>query len=146
MIPMASRFGECLPPPSPERADRTRIYVAQLMLKRPKVEFEWMGDGNIRFGLPLDDTAMPPSVLRNAKLLRTQWFANSVGEFLVRTNFDSLDDFVRQENFPELASQRWYTGFGMWITPHGLQFQFHCEVLNRLFNERLRWELRGIHP
>jgi hypothetical protein len=141
MIHMPNRFGEGIAPPLPA-VDRTRIFIARLMLKKPRVQFEFLPDGNIRFKLPLDDAAMSPADLANAKLLRTKWFANAVGEFLLRTNIEALDDYIQREDFPCLAEQNCHTNFGLWIRPHSLQFQFHCQLLNQIFNESLRWELR----
>lgn len=143
MTPNFNRFGEGIAPP-PEAVDRTRILVAQTLLKRPTVQFEWMNDGSICFRLPLDGRTMSPSDLANAQLLRTRWFANAAGEFLVRTNIEQLDDYIHREDFPYLAEQNCHTNFGLWIRPHSLQFQFHCSLLNYLFNESMKWELRGV--
>lgn len=143
MNPSVNRLGDDFMKPPPQAVDRTRILVAQVMLRRPTVQFEW-NEGSIRFRLPLDNRVMSASDLPNAKLLRTRWFANSIGEFLVRTNLEALDEVVRRADYPALAGQQCHTGFGLWINPQSLQFQFHCSLLNRVFNEHLKWELRGV--
>jgi len=122
----------------------THLIVAKVMLKRPKVQFECYMDGNIEFKLHFAKIGMPHFDLLSAKLLHTQWFANAIGEFLVRLNIDQLDAVVGQADYPVLVQQKNHTGFGLRFHPHYLQFKFHCSLLNRLFNERIRWELRGV--
>jgi hypothetical protein len=94
--------------------------------------------------MPLHGYAMSLDVLPNARLLRTRWFADALGGYLVHTNIDRLSDMVCRADFADLATQNLHTGFGLTINPRHLEFQFHCQLLNRIFNERLRWELRGV--
>lgn len=143
---MSNRLGDKSTLPSPQADDKTIALVTEIMRKKPTVQFEVLEDGNITFRFPLAGTPMTPSALRNAKLLPTRWFANAVGEYLVRINLDRLDAAVRRADYPQLAGQRRHYGFGLWISWHNLKFQFHCELINRLFNEELRWELRGVIP
>lgn len=139
-----NRFGDGISKPPPEAVDKTRILVAMVMLRRPSIKFEFLPGGSIHFRLPLDNSAMSSSNLEQARLMRTRWFADAVGEYLVRTNLEKLDTFVRRAEFPDLAGLQRHTGFGLWINPDSLQFLFHCSLLNRLFNEHLKWELRGV--
>lgn len=142
---MSNRLGDEFAKSPPQADDRTRIFVAQIMLRRPKIQrYEFLPDGNVRFRLPLANTAIAGTNLAEARLLRTRWFANSIGEFLVRLNLAIFDEVVHRSDYPDLATQKFHTGFGLWINPYYLQFQFHCELLNRLFNEGLKQELRQV--
>jgi hypothetical protein len=131
--------------PSPEPVDKTNLLVIDIMRKKPTVQFEFLKDGNIRFKLPLAGTVMANPNLAHAKLLQTHWFANSVGEYLVRCNLACLDEAVSRADYPELAAKQIHTNFGLRLKQHHLEFQFHCQLLHRLFNERLRWELREVN-
>jgi len=142
---MVNRLGDGSTPPSPKAADMTRVFIAQLMLRKPKIEqIECSPDGDIRFQLPLFRTAIAGSSLAGAQLLRTRWCANFVGGFLVRFNLGRFDPIVQRADFPALIGQGRHTAFELWITPTYLQFQFHASLLNQIFNEGLRWELRAV--
>lgn len=137
-------FSDRFPLPSPQRADRTRILIANIMLKKPNVRFEHSTDGSIMIRLPLDHPSLAAGELANARLVRTNWFADAVGGFLLHTNFEQLDEFVCSANYPALATQQIHIGFGLRISPRFLEFVCQAELLNRIFNERLRWDLRGV--
>ena len=145
MKSMSNRLGDEFAKSPPQADDRTRLFVAQIMLRRPKIQrFEFLPDGNIRFRLPLANTAIAGTNLAGARLLRTRWFADFIGEYLVRLNLARFDEIVDRSDYPELARQKCHTGFGLWICPTYLQFQFHCELLNSLFNEGLKQDLRQV--
>ena len=78
--------------PVPERVDRAPNLVAAIMIRRPAIEnIELTADGCVRFQLQLCRTGMTASDLRGAKMLRSRWFGNCVGEFLVRINMAQFD-------------------------------------------------------
>jgi hypothetical protein len=115
-----------------------------MLLKRPIVDFDCDSDGFIRFTLPLNASAMSPEAMKHARLLRTRWFADAVGGFLVHSNFDRLNDIICRNDYAKLAAQQFHTGFGLVIHPGCLEFTCCCQVLNQLWNERLRWELKEV--
>jgi hypothetical protein len=139
-VPVNPRFGDGSAP-SPERADRSSVFIAQLMLKKPKVQFDCNADGLIRFDLPLAGSAFPPADL---KLLRTRWFADCVGEYLVRVNPEAVGEVLCRPDYPDLANSGRHTGFGLFISPDHLTFTFHTELLSRIMNETIKSALRGI--
>ena len=141
---MDNRLGNPAPNPSPEPVDKTNLLVIDIMRKKPKVAFEFLPDGNIRFKLPLAGTVLAHCNIADAKLMQTRWFGNFVGEYLVRINIAQLDEVVRRADYADLAQQQCHTGFGLRYCLTHLQFQFHCQLLNRLFNEGLKKELRGV--
>jgi hypothetical protein len=141
--PVNPRFGDGHAP-APERADRTRIFVAQLMLKKPKVQFESSDNGLFRFDLPLAGSALSATDFANAKLVRTRWFADFVGEYVVRTNPEAVDEILCRPDYPDLTESGRHGGFGLFIGSDRLTFSFHAQLLSQLTNEALKSTLRGI--
>lgn len=142
---MPTRFGDRYPLPSPPRADRTRILIARIMLGKPNIQFECSDEGIIKFQLPRDNPAIMGGDLANTRLMRTRWFADAVGGYLVHSSLNRLGDIVCRSDYADLAAQHFHSGFGLIINPRNLEFICHCELLSKIFNEHLKWELRGIH-
>ena len=131
--------------PVVERVDRTPNLVASIMIRRPAIEnIELTADGCVRFQLQLCRTGMTASDLRGAKMLRSRWFGNCVGEFLVRCNMSQFDSIVLDAGYPKLDRTKRHGQFGYRITGELIEFKFHVELLLRVFNEGLKRELREL--
>ena len=141
---LVNRLGKKFTPIA-ERIDRTSIFVGAVMLRKPKIEnCELLPDGCVRFQLPLKSTGMTSMDLRGAKLMRSRWFGNCVGEFLVRINMAQFDEIVLGAGYPKLDRTKRHGQFGYRFAGEFIEFKFHVELLLRIFNESLRRELREI--
>ena len=81
--------------PTVERVDRAPNLVANIMLRRPKIQgCKLLPDGCVKFNLPWKGTGMTMADLRGSRLVRSRWFGNVVGEFLVRINLHQFDSIV----------------------------------------------------
>ena len=128
---------------TPERVDRTPNLVASIMIRRPAIEnIELTADGCVRFQLQLCRTGMTLMDLRGSKLLKTRWFGNATGEFLVRSNMSQFDDIVLNPNYPKLDRTKKHSQFGYRITPEFIEYKFHHELLLKIFSDNMKRELR----
>ena len=143
-IMAVNRLGQKFTPVA-ERVDRAPNLVAAIMIRRPEIEnIELTADGCVRFQLQLCRTGMTASDLRGAKMLRSRWFGNCVGEFLVRINLAQFDAIVLDAGYPQLNRQKRHGQFGYRFAGEFIEFKFHVELLLRIFNESMRRELREI--
>ena len=139
---MVNRLGKKYLPYS-EPVDRTANLVSNIMLAKPPIQnCELMPDGNVRFQLLLKDTGLTAMDLRHAKLMRSRWFANAIGEFLVRCHPHQFDALILGSDYPQSVRKKIHGGFGYRITNEFIEFKFCCELLHRLFNEAMKQEVR----
>ena len=132
--------------PTVERVDGAPNLVANIMLRRPKIQgCKLLPDGCVKFNLPWKGTGMTMADLRGSRLVRSRWFGNVVGEFLVRINLHQFDSIVLDATYPQLDRTRKHAQFGYRIGSEGVEFKFNGgDLLHRLWNESIRQELREI--
>ena len=141
---MVNRLGKRYVPTA-ERFDSAPSLVAAIMTRKPPIEnCELLPDSCVRFRLPLSSTGMTAMDLRGSKLLRSRWFGNAVGEFLVRINMTQFDEIILNERYPKLDRTRKHAQFGYRFSAEFIEFKFHAELLLRIFNEGVKKELREL--
>ena len=124
--------------------DQTPNFIAGIFIRRPPIEkCELLPDGSIQFRLLLKNTGMTMN-WREAKMMRTRWFANCLGEFLVRSNFYRFDEIVLSPAYPKQDRSKTGFQFGYRITTEFIEFKVHSAILFSVFNEGLRRELREL--
>lgn len=126
-------------------ADTTPAVLGKLVRARPKVHgYTLLEDGDVDFSISLHVCKVTPTTLSHARHLRTRWFADLLGGFLVRTNFDTFSELIDRAEFPTWAKGKWHGGFGLWVGEEQLRFRFHATLLNTVWNEHLCHELKGV--
>lgn len=143
---MTNRLGDmagALPPPEVE--DTTPKILAKILTSRPKVRgFTMLENGDVQFSISLSPYKISAVELRDARHLRTRWCAELIGGFLVRTNYEVFAELVECDDYLNWTAGKWHGGFGLWIGENQLRFQFQVSLLNLIWNESLRHELRGV--
>ena len=82
--------------------------------------------------------------LKGSRLARSRWFANTIGEFLVRIHFRQFDDIILSPSYPKLDRTKRHSQFGYRFAAEHIEFKFNAELLHRIFNEGMKTELREL--
>lgn len=97
-------------------------------------------DGDFIFSVQISDLGITADELENERIVQTVFFANFVGELLVRRNlvdFVTLLDQLPQKAYDQMVNHYQHKHFGMRRLPEeeSLRFVFHSSLIQDILTE-----------
>jgi len=106
----------------------------------PKASIEDVcSDGDVVFSVPLSDLGLTSESLALTPLSQTDFFANFVGEYIVRKNINQFADVlysIDPQIYEEVVCAEEHTGFGSVISKNTImRFSMHISLVQQILTE-----------
>lgn len=116
----------------------------RVLKTNPKIEmlsFSKEG-GDITISVKQEDVLAKKYINSDDYIIKTKFFANFVGELLVRQNIDKFINLlvkIDSEHYDKLVCGFYHKNFGMYIVPEDktLRFQFHISLIQDILTENI---------
>lgn len=129
------------------KCSKTRAFFQKILNSKNLDDIkinECKKDGDISFIIKRENMGLSPDDLNNNKpQIFNEFFANFIGEILVRENIDEFAKIIisNKEDYNDIVNQFEHKKFGMSYSNNVFLFSFHISLIQKILTEDIKRQI-----